>query len=143
MKIKIMRDDFRFEDVWNLMERDLGSLWKEVDIDVLDFRHRLLSGLNDGTNVFFILEHQNKVLGVGLLGDVEESRASLYGLCVDPLYRGKMLGSQLLHSICRYVKDKNVQFLQAFCSKQSDSFFLKNGFLKNQNMLMLQLEKVI
>lgn len=136
MKLKIMRDDFRFEDVWNLMEHTLRSFWSNEDIN--QKRGNFLSKLNDGFNLFFILEHENNVIGVGVLDNTNSDIASLEALCVQHVFRGKLLGSQLLKYICDYVKQRNGKQLQIVCNKQYDSFFMKNGFVKENHHLAMQ-----
>lgn len=119
-----MRDDFRFEDVWNLIEQELSTFWSNEDINQI--------------HLFFILEHENNVIGVGVLDISNRDIANLEAFCIQYSFRGKLLGSQLLRIICDYVRQTNGKQIQIGCNKQYDSFFIKNGFMKENHHLEMQ-----
>jgi N-acetylglutamate synthase-like GNAT family acetyltransferase len=84
----------RYQEVWELRE---AVLRKPLG---LSLRNENLS--RDERNIFFIAEHEGRIVGCVLMEEIDKEQVQLRAMAVYDEYQGKGVGRQLVHAFERY-----------------------------------------
>jgi ribosomal protein S18 acetylase RimI-like enzyme len=82
-------------------------------------------------NYFLVAKENNKVIGLVLGEKIKQKGSVLWLLVVDPVYRGKGIGSKLLTEYERSVKEEGVEWIILYSVLENNEtleFYKKNNY---------------
>jgi GNAT superfamily N-acetyltransferase len=76
----------------------------------------------------FVAEHDEKVVGFGVVLHCDDSRCELDGLFVDPDFWRRGIGRRLLEQAERVAVRDGAEILQVVANRRAEEFYLACGF---------------
>jgi glucosamine-phosphate N-acetyltransferase len=116
---------------------DLLNTFRPIDKAVVQNNFDMLYNVIFQNSIIFVIEYNKKIIGTAKL--VKEQKfyhnMALYGsiedVIIDPMYRGKQLGKQLIQYIIEYGKTIKLRKIRLNCDEKVLNFYIKNKFSVN------------
>lgn len=120
MKITVPKTKEEFKEYYGLRWEILRKPWNRPKGSEKDDKE-------DSAHHIMAIEN-GKVIGVGRIHFNSEEEAQIRYMAVDPSFRGKNIGTQILKELERFAKENNAKRIVLNARKSAIGFYEKNNY---------------
>ena len=123
--------------------RQFGKKFDEymiTDTDLFYAEDEMREWIGKKDNVFLVAEHDKNIVGFIFCKMISHRWALLDTIYVDPVHRGKGVGTHLFNALHDELKNRKVHYIQTTArldNRKSRKFWDKHGFNKGKKFMWL------